>query len=142
MISVRQTHSLDLEALRDLIVAHYATLGLPLTFSGITFEVAATGRGDKRRHVVKAMLRIDTANAPIGTPTRAELDHAALLALVTAFLEQVRGGPIMPAMINVEVDERRRTLFDKGWCRLKGFAVFGYQNFAHRVEDRIIPKAA
>lgn len=142
MISVRQTHSLDLEAVRDLIVAHYATLGLPLTFSGITFEVEAVGKGDKRRHLVKAILRIDAGNAPVGTPTRAELDHAALLGLVTAFLEQVRGGPIMPAMIDVEVDECPSTLFDRGWCRLKGFAVFGYQNFAHRVEDRIVPKAA
>lgn len=135
MIVIQHATSLDVEAVRDLIVHHNAAGGIVVPFGGISFEVTRTDGKHVPEHSVKAVMRVDVADAPLGTPTRMELDHMALTTLVLSFLNKATGRNVPPAMLRVDVLERRRTLRSQGFCLLKGFTILHCESIRHAADD-------
>jgi len=136
MTSLRQLTTLDRESLRDMLIAHFGAQGVKVPFGGIEFDMKTrTNREGFVDRAVWTTIKVDTADAPIGTPSTMTLDHDGLVAITAEVVARATKQKVEPCRVNVEVQERRKTFFNAGYVMFTGLSVMNY--IVVRTPDRI-----
>lgn len=127
MTSLRQVTTLDRESLREMLMEHYGAQGLKVRFEGIEFDMTTTtDRAGFVDRSIRTTIRIDTADAAIGTPSTMTLEHDGLVAITAEIVARATKQKVEPCRVNVEVQERRKTFLNAGYVTFTGLSVMNF----------------